>query len=191
VNCVEKGVLDTIGSVPSTELENEIAAVYQSCAADLLRFASSMAHNDEAGRDAVQEVFLRYFVERRYGRVIENPRAWLHQAARNHLLNRFKAAAAQYETSSDTLDSVPGAHPTPEQEFGRSELARDVAAALTPREYDCLRLRAEGFGYAEIAGMMNVRTGTVGALLARIAKKLCRPPFNRPDVLRGLVSEGS
>ena len=182
--------------MPSTDLENEVVAVYQSCAADLLRFASSLARNDEAGRDAVQEVFLRYFVERRYGRVIENPRAWLYQSARNYLLNRLKAAAAQYETSSDSLDSVPARQPTPEQQLGSSELAREVAAALTPREMDCVRLRAEGFGYAEIAGILNVRPGTVGALLARAAKKLDRPdagggptPFNLADALRSLVPE--
>ena len=58
------------------ELESEVAAAYQQHAAGLLRYAGSLASNHEEARDAVQETFLRFFVERNYGRAIANPRAW-------------------------------------------------------------------------------------------------------------------
>ncbi|MBZ5580075.1 MAG: LuxR C-terminal-related transcriptional regulator, partial [Acidobacteriia bacterium] len=54
----------------------------------------------------------------------------------------------------------------------RSEMARDLAALLTEREFACLRLRAEGLDYAEIASALGIRSGTVGALLARAQKKI-------------------
>ncbi len=150
----------------------ELAALYQEFAGELLRYASSVARDEETGRDAVQEVFLRYFIERRFGRIIDHPRGWLYQATRNYLFSRSKTAAAQRESISDTLDSIPDEQPGPERLLGQSELAREVAASLTPRELDCLRLRAEGYAYSEIAGLMNVRSGTVGTMLGRVSRKL-------------------
>ncbi len=156
----------------SAEVEREVVALYQEYAGELLRYASSVARDDEAGRDAVQEVFLRYFIERRYGRAIDHPRAWLYQSTRNYLFRRSKTAAAQRESSSESLDAIPDEQPGPDRLFGQSELAREVAASLTPRELDCLRLRVEGFGYAEIASLMKLRQGTVGTLLGRASRKL-------------------
>jgi len=154
----------------SQEVEGEVAAVYGRHAAELLHYATSLARDGETARDAVQEVFLRFFVERRYGRIIEQPRAWLFQTLRNHLFDHLKSAAVQRETSSETLDSIPDQRQSPELQAG-SDLARKLAGLLTPREFDCLRLRAEGMAYAEIAGVLGIRSGTVGALLARVWKK--------------------
>ena len=67
------------GDASNTELEHEVAALYIEHAAGLLRYAVTLARNQDTGRDAVQEVFLRYFAERRYGNRIENPRAWLYR----------------------------------------------------------------------------------------------------------------
>jgi DNA-binding CsgD family transcriptional regulator len=73
---------------------------------------------------------------------------------------------------AEKLDRVPGEGSDPEQMAQRSELARQVFAALTKRETACLQLRAEGRGYAEIARLMRIRPGTVGALLARSQTKI-------------------
>ncbi|HYW41999.1 MAG TPA: sigma-70 family RNA polymerase sigma factor [Bryobacteraceae bacterium] len=159
------------GAGRAQEVEREVVAVYNQHAAELLQYATSLARDGETARDAVQEVFLRFFVERRYGRIIEQPRAWLFQTLRNHLFDHLKSAAVQRETSCDTLDSIPDQRHNPELQLGRSDLARRLAGVLTPREFDCLRLRAEGLAYGEIAGILGIRSGTVGALLARVWKK--------------------
>lgn len=65
--------------------------MYQEHASALSRYAASFARTPDAARDAVQEIFLRYFVERRYGRQIENPRAWLYFVLRNHLQQQMPA----------------------------------------------------------------------------------------------------
>ena len=119
----------------------------------------------------MQEVFLRYFMERRYGRHIENPRAWLYYVLRNYLLDRHRTVS-QREVIAENLDQLPGGQQNPERILHRSEMAREIAALLTEREFHCLRLRAEGLDYAEIATVLGIRIGTVGALLSRAQKKI-------------------
>jgi RNA polymerase sigma-70 factor (ECF subfamily) len=149
-----------------------VVAAYHQHAAGLLRYATSLARNGDQARDAVQEVFLRYFVERNYGRQIDNPRAWLYQVLRNHLLSRLQTASSQREVASDDIEREPDQRCDPETLLQRNQTAREIAATLSDRELDCLRLRAEGLSYDEIAETMSIRAGTVGALLTRVHKKL-------------------
>ncbi|MGA2772072.1 MAG: sigma-70 family RNA polymerase sigma factor [Bryobacteraceae bacterium] len=152
------------------QIESEVVSLYQEHAAALLRHAASMARSHEAS-DAVQEAFLRYFVERTYGRVIGHPRAWLHEVLRNYLLDRLKTLESRREMVSEDLDDLPDAREDPEQRLARREITRHFAAALTERELDCLRRRGAGLRYLEIAAM-GIRQGTVGALLAHAHRKL-------------------
>ena len=154
------------------ELDREVATVYQEQAAGLLRYATSVSGNGDMARDAVQEAFLRYFVERRYGRRIECPRAWLYQVARNYTLKRLGGHGASSEVAAETLERIAGDAADPEAQLTRSEAAREIAAALTARELECLRLRMEGMDYEEIALALGIRPGTVGALLSRVYAKL-------------------
>ena len=135
-----------------------------------MRWAHSLASNADAARDAVQEAFLRYFIERRYGRSIQKPRAWLYVVARNYL-SRHGAAAAR-EISSEALERVPVEGSDPEKLAQRAELSRQAFARLTGRETACVRLRVEGRDYTEIGELMRIRPGTVGALLARAQSKI-------------------
>ena len=69
---------------------------------------------------------------------------------------------------------------------GWSKLKPRRRSHPTPRELDCLRLRVEGFSYQEIAQVLGVRPGTVGALLPRVYSKL------RDAAAEGIVlSEGT
>ena len=163
-------------------LESEIVALYREHAADLMRWAVALSRDTDLARDAVQEAFLRYFIERRYGRSIEKPRSWLYVVMRHYLASHgaVKAAVAA-GVEPDSLATERG---NPEQLAQSAELARRMLMALTPRESACLRLRAEGHRHAEIAEMLSVRPGTVGALLSRVATKL-RPLIEQP---RSVVS---
>lgn len=161
------------------ELEAEVVDLYQRYSACLLKYAASMARNQEEAHDAVQESYLRYFIQRRYGRHIENPRAWLYQVLHNYLLDRLKSIAGKLEVvSSDLMQGIADQNQNPEKLLQCRELATEIAAALTGRELHCLRLRAGGLGYEEIADAMDLRLGTVGSLLARVHQKL-RPSRNK------------
>jgi RNA polymerase sigma-70 factor, ECF subfamily len=160
--------------------ESETASAYQDHGSALLRYATQLTGSSELARDAVQEAFLRFFMERRFGRIIDNPRAWLYRVAHNYASDHLKAAPTHREVAVD-LDAVADLqYESPEQTIERRQAARRIRSALTPREFLCLSLRSEGFTYAEIAGAMNIQPGTVGALLARVQDKL-RPPEARDE----------
>ena len=163
-----------VNGQPSPEIDAEIANLHERYSGSLLRYASSLAEDAESARDALQEAFLRYVIERSYGRKIDNPRAWLYQVLRNYLLDRRKSAAALTEVGCDCLAGVPDPSHDPEDRVARSEIARTIAAALSQRELECLELRAEGLSYEEIGVAMDIRIGTVGALLSRALEKIRR-----------------
>jgi DNA-directed RNA polymerase specialized sigma24 family protein len=66
------------------QLEQELVRLYREHASELSRYAASFSESQNGAREAVQVIFLRYFIERRYGRQIENPRAWLYHVLRNY-----------------------------------------------------------------------------------------------------------
>jgi len=166
--------LNTGTGLAQQHIEHEVVSLYEQHALVLFRYASSIADGDESARDAVQEAFLRYFVERRYGREIGNPRAWLYQVLRNYLCDRLTAPSAQREISAVNVDQVPDERSDPEALAAKAQMARVIAASLSERELECLQLRTAGLSYEEIGSAMAVRIGTVGALLARAHDKIRR-----------------
>jgi RNA polymerase sigma-70 factor (ECF subfamily) len=155
-------------------LEDEVAALHHEHAAALLRYAWGTIGNEETAREGVQETFLRYFIERSYGREILHPKGWLFEVLRNYLYDRASTLAAQREISFDHAESRPDLNPGPEVLVGGMQAAQRIAESLSERELECLRLRTEGLSYGEIGVAMQVRTGTVGALLARAHEKIRR-----------------
>jgi RNA polymerase sigma-70 factor (ECF subfamily) len=138
----------------------------------LYAYARSMVHRHDTALDAVQECFVRYFVELSNGRAVQHPRAWLYRVACNYLLDHIKSAAVKRESPLLHGDRVPEPKPTPEEIFQRAQLARSLASLLSPREMECIGLRSENLSYKEIAAILKIRPGTVSALLTRAHKKL-------------------
>jgi RNA polymerase sigma-70 factor (ECF subfamily) len=160
-------------SFPSpADLELEVARIHEECSAELLAYAVSIIHCQEVAREAVQEAFLRYFVERNCGRVVEYPRAWLYRVVRNYLLDRMDTAAMKYEVGQDEAADLPDQNQGPEEILCSAQTAEQLTSMLSPREMECLGLRADGLSYEEISGLLRVRPGTVSALLTRVHKKL-------------------
>jgi RNA polymerase sigma-70 factor (ECF subfamily) len=161
------------------DLEIEVAQAYLENATPLFRYAVLTVRNREAAQDAVQEVFLRYFIARSQGQRIQTPRAWLYRVLRNYLLDSLKSSAIRKEIGIEKVQHVVDFRQDPETSYHHRELARRVTTLLAPRELECLRLRNEGFGYEEIAAILSVQTGTVGALLSRGQKKI-RKALDQP-----------
>ena len=157
---------------PPLDIEPEVAALHDRYSAELLAYAAGITKSRDAARDAVQEVFLRYFVERRYGRVVTNPRAWLYRVVHNYVLDLLGTAALQREVGPEHGADVPDSREGPEEAVSNFQMARRIASVLSPRELECLRLRADGLSYDEAAEVLGVRPGTVSSLLTRVHKKL-------------------
>ena len=173
LKCILKllGFSCTIENVQA-DLEREVGELHTLYAGALMRFACTFGADEGAGRDAVQETFLRYFMERRYGRCIENPRAWLYQAVRNQMLDRLKSAAVRLEVTVQQAEHLPAEERDPQDMAERMETAQEIAAALSRRELECLRLRSMGLSYQEIGETLVISGGTVAALLGRVHAKL-------------------
>jgi len=155
-------------------LEDEVASLHAEYSAALLRYARCLAGDEETAREGIQEAFLRYFIERSYGRNIVCPKAWLSEVLRNYLHDRASSLASRREIPFEEAESSPDLRPSPELVAGGMQAARLIADSLSRRELECLRLRTKGLSYGEIGVAMQVRIGTVGALLARAHEKIRR-----------------
>lgn len=157
-------------SVESIDLNGEVAALYDSLAPGMLRFATVLSRRSEVASDVVQEAFLRYFLARRNGATIENPRSWLFGMLQNCLVD---LAARSDEQPSVPIEGLRSTAPSfdPAGKIDLLELGSQLASALTEKELTCLLMRAEGLRYREIADSLHLRMGTIGAFLNRAVRK--------------------
>jgi len=104
--------------------------------------------------------------------MITHPQAWLYRVVRNYLLDRMRSAATRQEVAVLDAQSVPTRQCNPEVAVQGTEMVREITAALSRRELECLRLRATGLSYGEIGESMVISPGTVAAMLGRVHSKL-------------------
>jgi RNA polymerase sigma-70 factor (ECF subfamily) len=166
--------VNTDEAAPVNDMEREMAELYRGHAPGLLRYAFGLIHDTGGAQDALQEIFLRYFVARSEGRKFDDARAWLFRVLRNHLLDTLKSASVKNEIAIDGTHDSADNYNDPEKHYQRREMARELTRMLAPRELECVRLRAEGLSYDEIAEVLHLQQGTVGATLARAHKKIRR-----------------
>ena len=160
------------GSLLRAGIEQEIVDLHEREAGGLLRYAKSLAANPETARDAVQEAFLRFFLCRSAGQRIRSPKGWLFRVARNYVLDQ-KKAGSRNEVGVEALHNVAGPAEQPGADVRAVELLQGLRQiGLSPREMECVRLRMEDLRYEEIAAVLGLRAGTVGALLTRAHDKI-------------------
>jgi DNA-directed RNA polymerase specialized sigma24 family protein len=91
---------------------------------------------------------------------------------RHYLFDRMSQDPARAAAGDESLRAIADPGSDPEDQLRHSEMADAIAATLSTRERECLGLRSEGFTYLEIASIMGLKTGTVGALLVRAHNKI-------------------
>lgn len=142
---------------------------YREFSGPLSAYTRRLTSDLSLAQDAVQETFLRLFVALMQGDVIQNRSAWLYRVAHNYICETVRssvvrASVALNESELETYQSAP--------ETAATEWSEILEHLLAPREFECLRLRTEGFDYTEIAAQMAIRPGTVGTLIHRAIRKL-------------------
>jgi RNA polymerase sigma-70 factor (ECF subfamily) len=153
-------------------IEQEIVDLYEREAGGILRYAGALARDRETAHDALQEAFFRFFLCRSAGQQIQSPKGWLFRVAHNYVLDQNKAGSRN-EVGVESLRNVPCPTHHPEAGRGVSDLLQGLMViGLSHREIECIRLRAEDLRYEEIADVLGLRAGTVGALLARAHGKI-------------------
>lgn len=163
-----------LGTIAMT-VEERVSEFYESAREEIYRFLLLRGIPPGPAQELVQEAFLRYYCELLDGKAIRSDRAWVTTVARN-LGENWRAAspaAHQYELDLE-LPSDPASSSPELLLIGSERLRRlhDAVNALSPQQRQCLHLRAEGFRYREIAGILGLATSTVSEFLRRAVHRL-------------------
>jgi RNA polymerase sigma-70 factor (ECF subfamily) len=164
---------------PAAGIEQEVAQLYERESGAILRYACALAGDQETAHDALQEAFFRFFLCRSSGQQIHSARGWLFRAVHNYVMDQ-KRAGSRSEVGVEWLANMP-CPPRPSESDGYvSDLLRELPQiGLSAREIECVRLRTEDLRYEEIAAVLGLQSGTVGALLARAHMKIRKAAGDR------------
>ena len=148
----------------------------------LVRYLDRLSGDPELASDLAQETFVKLH---RRGALPDNPEAWLITVALNLFRNARSTASRRRRLLTATRmeaslgDPVPG----PAQLLESADEVERVRAAierLGERDRQLLLLRAEGYGYRELAAALGLNEASVGTLLAR-AKRAFREVYEGSD----------
>ncbi len=153
-------------------------ALFDELRGRLLRYAMSFGISLHDGEDVLQEVFLALFRHLQADKSRENIPGWAFRTTHNLALKRRAKLHAEYRVAQvdeegvpDVCDEAPG--PEDRLLFRERQLRlRAVMSALPETDQMCLRLRAEGLRYREIAATLGISLGSVAASLAKSFAKL-------------------
>lgn len=158
---------------------NHFERYYLENHASLCRFLIATGCRPETASDLVQDAFVRLFHQMRAGKPIERPRSWLirvlHHLRLNHL-RKHKREFALGDISEPEIERLLIDRSFDlELEMKRRQRAEWLASSirqLTPVQFRCLMLRAEGLKFREIATLCGVSTATAAETCARALDKL-------------------
>jgi len=175
--------LPALAALPITqtgagEIEVEVMALFDQYRIPLLRYAASFGVPIPDAEEVVQEVFLSLFQHLRLGRSRQNLRGWIFRVAHSLTLKRRHANGRQvgmFQNDPGLAALHLDSSPNPEETClltQRQHRLLAVVHALPETEQSCLRLRAEGLRYREIAKILGISLGSVSAFLTRSLAKL-------------------
>ena len=170
----------TSGSSRSLGIEREVIDLFDQLRNPLFRYVLSFGLQAVDAEDLIQEVFLALFKHLQSGRSRANLRGWVFRVAHNlSLKRRFANQRFQQREGSDDVVAETACDPAPSAEeqllMNEKEMRlRAVLRALPEPDQHCLRLRAEGLRYREIAEVLGMSLGAVSISLTRSLARLER-----------------
>jgi RNA polymerase sigma-70 factor, ECF subfamily len=168
------------GSAKASRIENQVMELFEEFRNPLLRYSLSLGLSIHDAEEVIQEVFLALFKHLRSGRSRKNLRGWLFCVTHNlGLKQRLANQKSLRRTAGDASVADEHADPAPDPEEQLSAAQRRhrlqaVVEALPESDRQCLRLRAEGLRYREIATVLGMSLGAVSISLTRSLARLAR-----------------
>ncbi|MGD0964401.1 MAG: sigma-70 family RNA polymerase sigma factor [Candidatus Acidiferrales bacterium] len=168
-------------SAKPSEIECEVMRLFEQYRNPLLRYVLSLGIPMHDSEEVTQEVFLSLFRHLQLGRSRRNLRGWLFRVAHNLALKqryanqRSPATTASSDWTLAERQSDPS--PNPEEQVSFTQKRNRLLAvleALPEEDQCCLRLRAEGLRYREIAALLGISLGAVSISLTRSLARLMR-----------------
>lgn len=156
-----------------SEVECEVLRLFDELREPALRYVLSFGLASDDGEEVTQEVFLALLRHLQMGKPRDNLRGWVFRVAHNLALKRRQANQKSLEASEprwapaeEQLDPAWN----PEECVSASERQErllSVFRALPEKDRCCLRLRAEGLRYREIAAVLDMSLGSVSNSLTK------------------------
>lgn len=164
----------------NSEIEDEIIRLFDQFRTPLLRYTLSLGLPVHDGEEVIQEVFLALFRHLQLGKSRENLRGWMFRVAHNLSLKRRRQAhrsPGEADPNRMLIEGRMDTAPNPEEQVLSAQRQRRLVAvlnALPQQDQMCLRLRAEGLRYREIARTLGISLGSVSVSLTRsLARLIC------------------
>jgi RNA polymerase sigma-70 factor (ECF subfamily) len=167
-------------SAKPSEIEREVMHLFEQFRNPLLRYVLSFGIPVHDAEEVIQEVFLSLFRHLQLHRSRKNLRGWIFRVAHNLTLKqRYANQKSRDKTASDWTIAAEqyDPSPNPEEQVSSAQRRRRLLAvvrALPETDQGCLRLRAEGLRYREIAGVLGMSRGAVSISLTRSLARLIR-----------------
>jgi RNA polymerase sigma-70 factor, ECF subfamily len=163
-----------------SEIECKVMRHFEQFRNPLLRYALSFGLSLHDAEEVTQEVFLSLFRHLRLGKSQKNLPGWLFRVTHNLAIKQRYAILksgdthfADWTAAEKQMDHSPN----PEEQLSLAQKRHRLLAvfhALPQADQACLRLRAEGLRYREIATVLGVSLGAVSMLLTRSLARLMR-----------------
>lgn len=163
----------------ASRIEEEVMELFEEFRSPLLRYSVSLGLPVHDAEEVIQEVFLALFRHLHRGRSRRNLRGWLFRVAHNLALKQRLANQTLQQTARDASVAEAQIDPAPSPEEQMSAAQRRyrlqaVVRALPENDQHCLRLRAEGLRYRDIAAVLGMSLGAVSISLTRSLARLVR-----------------
>jgi RNA polymerase sigma-70 factor (ECF subfamily) len=169
--------------------DREAFALYRRYVAELGRFCLLRLHDEDAARDATQQIFAQALAGLAHYRETGQFRAWLYTIARHVLANQVRRQHATFPLAAAQEAVDPGL--TPEETATAALERRTVLEAVSRLPDDqrtAIELRLAGLSGAEIAAAMGRSHDAVKKLQLRALQRLradLMPSTEAQEVRRG------
>jgi len=146
----------------------------------IYRFCLVLLRHREDAEDVLQETFLKLLAHLQAGRSGTNLRGWLFTVAAHACRDRMRRRSCWLPWSPE--HDVAVEPPPLADEDGRLRTVRAAMSRLSPRDRLLVALRAQGLSYADIGEAANIRSTSVGRLLARALQRWERACAEAPPL---------
>jgi RNA polymerase sigma-70 factor, ECF subfamily len=167
-------------SAQGSRVEREVMEWFDEYRNPLLRYSLSLGLPIHDAEEVIQEVFLALFRHLHLDRSRKNLRGWLFRVAHNLALKQRLSNQASLQRmggNAGLSEEHPDPAPGPEEQMSTAQRRKRLGAvvqALPEKDQNCLRLRAEGLRYREIATVLGMSLGAVSISLTRSLARLAR-----------------
>jgi RNA polymerase sigma-70 factor (ECF subfamily) len=158
--CTRRGDIVTIASRDQSQsfVRQEIERWFHELRDPMFGYLRSAGCEQWIAEEIVQETFVRLLAARQQGVRIHDVRAWVFRVARNQWID-IRRETRRYWADGVPPELTTGPSSDPEQRMIRRERSRRVReqlAQLPELQRECVRLKAQGLRYREIAAKLGI-----------------------------------